>query len=240
MVNYLRDNKTGKFTGSIGAGKNKTPQPTQTSPHIPKPLTGEDYLTMIALIDPRAISQNLEIQQEAARATPLDRTIAEHLMKKQFPDILPTLAVNPTLDLDLLIKLSTSHKPNVVQSVVATGRLPTQQLMKLATKRNEETQSMIAQLTGNPKVLDKLSQKGSKYVKYYIARNPATTPKTLTKLSHTNDTNVRSAVASHPNTPPKTLQKLSKDLNKFVRNSIIDNPKTSKNIIENISPLRFQ
>ncbi len=206
MVKYIQNPKTGKFAGSIGVGKTKTPQPAKRLLTLADPSKEERNLTMVALIDPRALSQNITEQIDAAHTEPINRKVAEYLTSRDSEPLLIALALNPTLDLDLLTKLATSDKPGACLAAIDTGRLSTQQLIKLATTPNAATLKAIATHIDDPK--------------------------TLTKLSHMNDINVRSAVAKNPNTPAKTLQKLSRDLNTFVRNSIIDNPKTPQKIIE--------
>ncbi len=226
MVKYIKNKQTGKFAGSIGVGKNKTPQP--------KPLTREEHLTLIALIDPQALSQNPNIRREAAQVKPINRIVAQHLMKDPFPDLLTDLVRNPTLDLDLLIKISKYRDSFLRQTAISTGRLPIQHLTKLARTSNKDTLFTITKYTTDPHLLDKLSKNAPSYLQKNITRNLSTSPETLAKIASKAEGNIRAIIAAHPNTGIETLETLSTDKYNYVKFQVAINPNTPINTVKSI------
>ncbi len=210
MNKPLRNKKTGKFTGSIGDGKTKTPQPNPTKPTPPtSPPTTEDQKIMVALIDPRALSNQIRERGAAADQEPINRIIAEYLLNDPTPSVPLILADNPTLPEDILIKLSHHKNFHIRHATIETRRLPITRQIQLAEDPNEEIRTAITLHTTHPPLIQKLAQENS----------------------HT----IKAAAATNPNTPPETLETLSQNQpNKTTLGALIYNPQTPTHVIENI------
>ncbi len=230
----LRDKISGRFKGSIGTGKTHTPQPKPVTPAQTSKLSDEENQTLIALIDHRALSRNVLDRSDAARAKPINRTIAEHLLNDHPPEVAIALARNPTLDLDLLLKLSKHQKQNVATAAIFTGRLSSKQLNQLADSSNDEICGAVAIQTTDPQTLDKLSSQNSVYTQFHVSQNLNTSPETLTKLSTSPDHGVQRNVAENKQTPTLILEKLSTHENEMVRAAVALNINTETNMAETL------
>ncbi len=246
MGKHIKDGQTGKFLGSIGDGKTKTPSPyPKPQPHPkpqpyskPQPAATEDTQIMVALIDLRALSQDAHTRGAAAGEEPINPIIAEYLLNDPQPAIPLVLADNPTLPQDILIKLSEHKNFNIRRATIETERLPLKQQQKLADDPHEEIRAAIALHTTNIPLIQKLAQENNRPIQAAAAINPNTPPETLTQISTSLHLDVQERVASNPNTPPKTLETLSRTQpNKRTLDALIDNPQTPPHVIENIFPI---
>lgn len=231
MVKHLRDNK-GQYAGSIGDGKHKIPQPT---PKLSPPSPTGDYLkTMIALIDHRATSENPIDRRFAASEQPLNRTIAEHLTNDTDAAVALILVDNPTLDDDLLLKLSHHTNFNIRQATIETNRLPNKRHHELAEDPNETIRATIATYTPDINLLKKLSHKNSREILSGIAINNHVTPALLTQLATSQYIDVRERVAGNPKTPIKILKTYAQEENRRILDALAENSHTPAHITEHI------
>ncbi len=244
MVKYIKNKQTGKFTGSIGVGKNKTPQPSPKSrPRAADTLSGseeEDKQMMIALIDPRALSDKIEDRAAAAQVQPINQTISEHLTKNPSAFIALTLIHNPTLDETALVKLSSHHSANIRVSAIVSKRLPLKRQKELTDDKNETVRSAIALYTTSQKLIKKLSQDPSVSVQHSIAINPNTTSEILTKLATTSPySTVKEKIIVNPKIPSHIVEKVFHQLDKETQTKMIYKkllPETFIKGLETINP----
>lgn len=122
MVKMLRDKRTGRFVGSVGAGKVHVPTAGR---HRTGSVTNRASLTdeervLAVLADPRVASPRVEERVAAAEEHPIEFRVAAFLLDDPETRVLSRLAQNSTVNQSLFLLLA-GHPNHIVRNAVASN-----------------------------------------------------------------------------------------------------------------------
>ncbi len=239
MGKVLRDKGTGRFLGSVGAGKVNVPAPR---PSIR--LSDGGYLqevadfekTYIALVAPLALSKNYADRIEVAQSEDIDLVVAKYLLYDRNVVVSSILVGNMSLPDEVFVEAINHPDKMVRSSLVYGGRLSEGQLAVMAKDEHADVRAAVAFNSKTPAaVLRGLVSDSSQEVLATLAGNVETPADVLVELAGKHLGDVDYGLASNKNTPPEILAELAGSLDKTTRIKVARNIGTPESALIQLS-----